>query len=93
MNINKYQFAERLRSQIGCTHAIATIIIEAFSDIIMSELMQGNSVILNKIGKFCLLDKKERKCGNPQTKKAMLIPPTTVIKFKNFKSIKDILNR
>lgn len=92
MTINKYQMATRLKNQLGCSHAYATTIIESFSDVIMKELLQGNAVNFNKIGKFSLLTKKSRIGTNPQTRKSVIIPETIVIKFKNFDTTRRLLN-
>lgn len=92
MNINKYQFAQKLREEFKCTHSIATHIIEAYTDILIKELLSGNSVIINRLGTMSLLTRKSRNGVNPKTRKSMVIPEKTTIKFKTFKSTKNFFN-
>lgn len=92
MTLSKYAMASKLKDKLGCSHAYATSVIEFFSDVLIEELLQGNAVNLNRIGKLCLLKRKSRVGTNPQTIEKIIIPETTVIKLKNYSSIKQILN-
>ena len=56
MTINKYQLSKRIAERIKCTNVLASLFINTFSDIILEELSDGNSVMLGAIGKLSILE-------------------------------------
>ena len=58
---------------------------------ILQELKKHNSVILTKFGSFNTYSRAERKGYNPSNGQSILIPEKRIIRFKFFKSAKNIV--
>ncbi|MBF0501676.1 MAG: HU family DNA-binding protein [Candidatus Riflebacteria bacterium] len=67
--------------------------LEVTLDIIKTSLRKKEEVRLVGFGSFKVATRKSRTGINPQTKKPIKIPATTVAKFVPGKELKDIVNK
>lgn len=59
--------------------------------VILSELQNGQKVMLPGFGSFEIIEKAERKGLNPSTKQEIIIPAKKAVKFKAAKALKDAI--
>lgn len=69
--------------------AEAKVVMDSVLDAITDTLVEEGEVSLSPFGKFVTADRAERNGRNPQTGEAMVIPATTVVKFRPSKQLKE----
>lgn len=67
-------------------------IVKTFEEVIKEELVNKNEVKLTGFGTFSVTERAERNGVNPQTQESIVIPASTVPKFKASKSLKEAVN-
>ena len=82
MALTKNDIAERIRDQLGFPRNESIIITEALLELIKASLESGDDVLVSGFGKFCVNEKKARKCRNPATGENMMLKPRRVVTFK-----------
>ena len=68
-------------------------IIDAFLDVIKSEVSKGEKVSIPKFGNFEVIERAARECRNPSTGERMMVAACKVPKFKPAKDFKDCVNQ
>jgi integration host factor subunit alpha len=82
MALTKAQIVETIQNRIGLPKNKSTDIVETLLEIIKSTLESGEDVMISGFGKFCVMDKKERKGRNPSTGDSMMLAARKVVTFK-----------
>ncbi len=88
--MNKSEFTAKLKKK-GVKNASDTY--DAFINVIIDELKEGNDVTLSGIGILRVADKPAREGRNPGTGAKIQIPAKKALSLKVSKTIKDILNK
>lgn len=80
--MNKTELINAMAEKANLTKVQAKAALESFVCATTESLVKGEKISLVGFGTFSTIKRAERKGRNPQTKKEMLIPAKTVIKFK-----------
>ncbi len=79
--MTKADFVDRLAAKSGLTKKDAAGVVDAFVDVVTEALKKGEDVQFTGFGKFYVQKRQARQGINPQTKKTITIPASTVPKF------------
>ena len=90
--MNKSEFINELASECNFTKSYAKEIYESFIDIIKEQLIKGEDVYLQGLGKFSLVQTKERKAYNLVSKQMTKVKPSKKLKFYTSLSFKEFIN-
>ena len=91
--ISKKQLVDQIAAKTDATKTDINTILDAYIDVVKSNVAEGNKVQLVGFGAFELRHRAARKGRNPQTGKEITIPATQVPAFKPGKSFKDEVNK
>lgn len=80
--MNKKQLINEVTAQVKLPRGVVEKSINTALQIIAENVTAGNNVSLLGFGTFSLRERQSRNGFNPQTKKAVVIPATKVIRFK-----------
>ena len=92
LTLTKAQMSEMLFEQIGLNKREAKEYIEAFFEVISSQLVEGQDVKISGFGNFEIRSKSARPGRNPRTGEPVPIPPKRVVTFKASAMLKDQIN-
>ena len=67
MTLTKVQIVESVQNQTGFPKNRSSEIVVTLLEIIKRTLTSGEDVLVSGFGKFCVNNKKERRCRNPAT--------------------------
>ncbi len=87
--MNKEQLVKAIAVETNLSQAVATKVLNAWTETIMETVASGDKVTLVGFGSFEPRPRKERQGHNPQTGKPLTIPATTVPAFSAGKAFKD----
>ncbi len=87
--MNKEQLVKAIATETNLSQAVATKVLNAWTETIMETVASGDKVTLIGFGSFEPRDRKERQGKNPQTGEPLTIPATTVPAFSAGKIFKD----
>ena len=90
--LTKAQLSEALFDQLGLNKREAHDFIDAFFNIIFTELVDGRDVKISGFGNFEVRNKTARPGRNPRTGDDVAIPPRRVITFKASGLLKAQIN-
>jgi len=90
--LTKAQLSEMLFQQLGLNKREAKEYIEAFFELISSQLVDGKDVKLSGFGNFEIRSKPGRPGRNPRTGEPVPIPPKRVVTFKASAMLKEQIN-
>ncbi len=90
--MNKTELINSIAEKAELSKIDAKKAVEAFIEVIASDLKAGNKISLPGFGTFSVNEKAERKGINPKTKEAITIPAHNVAKFKPSNELNDSLN-
>lgn len=90
--MNKTEMVNNVADSTGMTKADAGRAVEAVFEQIRSSLKNHESVAIVGFGTFSTGHRDERKGRNPRDGSEVLIPASTVVKFKAGKALKDAVN-
>ncbi|NCX39668.1 MAG: integration host factor subunit alpha [Actinobacteria bacterium] len=90
--LTKAQLSEMLFEQLGLNKREAKEYIEAFFELISSQLVEGKDVKLSGFGNFEIRSKSGRPGRNPRTGEPVPIPPKRVVTFKASAMLKEQIN-
>ena len=82
MALTKADIVEALQTEIGFTKHKSTELEEALLELIKSKLESGEDVLVSGFGKFCVLEKRERRGRNPATGEDLMLAPRKVVTYK-----------
>lgn len=68
----------------------ATSLTNTFIGLIAAALKDGESVRINGLGTFSILERKEHTARNPKTGEAIVVPARKVIKFVACQDLKNL---
>jgi integration host factor subunit alpha len=92
MTLTKAQIEESVRNQTGFSKNKSSEIVETLLEIIKNTLASGEDVLVSGFGKFCVMEKKERKGRNPATGEDLMLDPRKVVSFKCSGKLRDRVN-
>lgn len=91
--ISKKQLVDQIAAKTDATKTDINTILDAYIDVVKSNVAEGNKVQLVGFGAFELRHRAARKGRNPQTSKEIEIAASNVPAFKPGKSFKDEVNK
>ena len=89
--MNKTELVASVAEKSGLTKKDSEKAVNAVLAAVTESLEKGEKVQLVGFGTFEVRERKARKAQNPQTKKEITIPATTVPAFKAGKGLKDVV--
>lgn len=91
--MTKKDFIASVSEKTGFTKKDSEAAVNAFIDIITSELAAGGSVQFTGFGTFEVRARKEKTCIVPQTKEKVVVPATKTPAFKPGKALKEAVSK
>ena len=91
--ISKKQLVDQIAAKTDATKTDINTILDAYIDVVKSNVAEGNKVQLVGFGAFELRHRAARKGRNPQSGKEIEIAASNVPAFKPGKSFKDEVNK
>lgn len=91
--ISKKKLVDQIAAKTDATKTDINTILDAYIDVVKSNVAEGNKVQLVGFGAFELRHRAARKGRNPQTGKEIEIAASNVPAFKPGKSFKDEVNK
>lgn len=88
-NVTKAQLVAMIAEKTGLSKKDAEGAMDAFVDVVTTELQKGNKVTLTGFGAFKTSARAARQGVNPKTGATIQIPAMTVPKFTAGKALKD----
>ena len=92
MALTKADIVEALQTEIGFTKQRSIDITESLLELIKSKLESGEDVLVSGFGKFCVLEKTERRGRNPKTGDDHMISARKVVTFKCSGKLRSRIN-
>lgn len=92
MKLTKTEIIEALFLQMGIQKNESKKVVESLLEIIKSTLESGEDVLVSGFGKFCVMDKRERKGRNPATGEKAILPARRVVTFKCSGKLREKVN-
>jgi DNA-binding protein HU-beta len=89
--MTKSQQMAVLADKLNISKKDATMFVETFVDIALSEVKKNGEFTVPGIGKLVKMKRKARMGRNPATGETIKIPAKTVVKFRIAKAAKDTL--
>ena len=89
----RQQLVDQIAAKTDATKTDINTILDAYIDVVKSNVAEGNKVQLVGFGAFELRHRAARKGRNPQTGKEIEIAASNVPAFKPGKSFKDEVNK
>ncbi|HLU40156.1 MAG TPA: HU family DNA-binding protein [Planctomycetota bacterium] len=80
--ITKKELVNRIADQTGVTKVVAKEVIQAFLDMIIAELAEGNRLEFREFGVFETKERAARRAQNPRTLERVEVPAKRIVKFK-----------
>ncbi|NDC82898.1 HU family DNA-binding protein [bacterium] len=90
--MNRDRLASKIANQFNLSSTMSREIIDAVTDLVMSELKAGNEVGLVGFGRFTIRNRVARRGRNPQTGSTLALPETKTVGFVPSKSLRTELN-
>ena len=92
MALTKADIVEKVQTEIGFTRHQSTELVESLLETIKYKLDSGEDVLVSGFGKFCVLEKRERRGRNPATGEDMMLRPRKVVSFKCSGKLREKVN-
>ena len=92
MALTKADIIEAVQTEIGFTRHQSTELVESLLETIKSKLESGEDVLVSGFGKFCVLEKRERRGRNPATGEDLMLAPRKVVTFKCSGKLRERIN-
>ena len=89
--LTKAQLAEKLFDNIGLNKREAKDMVDAFFDLVVRELKEGNDVKISGFGNFQLRSKSPRPGRNPRTGELISIDARRVVTFHASHKLKAVV--
>jgi integration host factor subunit beta len=80
--ITKKELVNRIAEETGVTKVVAKDVIQAFLDLIITELAAGNRLEFREFGVFETKERAARRAQNPRTLEKVDVPAKRIVKFK-----------
>lgn len=82
MTLNRQDIIDQLVEKHKYTRIAATSVVDDFTDIIIDNMADGNTVTIYGFGSFSVLEKKPSMCTNPRTGEPCFVPAKCVPRFR-----------
>ena len=92
MSLNKDSLAEIISVKYGFSKKRSEQLVENILEIIKQRLAGGEDVLISGFGKFCVIDKGERRGRNPATGNELTLGARRVVTFRYSPVLKEKLN-
>jgi len=93
MTLTKNELITKVMEETEFTKKAATDSVEQLMEIIKSTLASGEDVMISGFGKFCVVQKNERKGRNPATGDDLILDARTRVTFKCSGKLRDRINK
>ena len=90
--MNKTELVAAIAEKAEISKKDAEAAVKAFVQVVTDELKKGEKVALVGFGTFEVSKRESREGRNPRTGETMVVPASTMPKFKAGKALKDALN-
>jgi integration host factor subunit beta len=80
--ITKKELVNRIAEKTSVTKVVAKEVIQAFLDMIIAELADGNRLEFREFGVFETKERAARRAQNPRTLEKVQVPAKRIVKFK-----------
>jgi integration host factor subunit alpha len=91
--LTKARIVEDLFAKNLFTKTQSAQIIESLFELLKQSLEEGDDVLISGFGKFCVLEKNQRRGRNPQSGEPMTLPPRKVVTFKCSGKLREKINQ
>lgn len=81
MKLKRANLIRQLADNYGYSKKAAADVVDIFTEVIINNLEQGNSIHVRNLGCFDLLVRQERSCPNPATGERVVIPAHYIPRF------------
>lgn len=88
MDVNRDTLIQQLMQRYNYTKTAATSVVNDFTDTVVDNLRDGNTVSLRGFGCFDILRRAARSCPNPQTGELVEVPEHYIPRFYPGKSMR-----
>ena len=92
MSLTKQEIVDSIQERLGLSKSNSSAIFESLLEIIKSNLESGQDLLISGFGKFCVINKKERKGKNPQTGEDKILGARRVVIFRCSSVLRDKIN-
>lgn len=89
--MNKQELVKAIAKKGGMTQIIAEKVLEAFQEVVMEALGNGEEVKISGFGSFEVIDVQSRTARNPKTGETVEVPAGKKPKFKFSKTVKEFI--
>ena len=89
MTLTKEHVVSAVAKANGYSRNQAVELVETFLELIKSELVSGEDVLISGFGKFCVKEKRERQGRNPATGEQMMLESRRVVAFRCSRQLRD----
>lgn len=86
--MTKKELINNIRRREGLTLEKATRIVNRLFDDIAADVADGNDVYIPRFGRFFMSSVSQKRCVHPETKKAIMLPPHKVVRFRMAEGLK-----
>jgi len=92
VTLTKSQITDAIAEQNGFTKKQSSETVETILELIKSTLVSGEDVLISGFGKFCVMEKRERRGRNPATGEDMILAPRRVVTFRCSGKLRNKIN-
>ncbi len=92
MTLTKDHLINSIRNDLDLPKTKSAELFESLLEIIKNKLVNGEDVLISGFGKFCVMNKSERKGRNPATGEDMMLGSRRVVTFKCSPVLRDRIN-
>ncbi len=82
MALTKNDIAHSIYTQLDIPKNRSVELVEFLLEILKKNLANGEDVVISRVGRFCVRDKRQRKGRNPETGEDMILKPRRVVRFR-----------
>jgi len=90
--MNNKELQTKVAEKVGVSQKVAGEMLAAMVNVVTNEVREENSSTFFDLGALEVKTKEQRIMFNPNTGQKMLIPPKNVLGFKQFATIKNLIN-
>lgn len=90
--MNNKELQAMVAEQVGVSQKIAAEMLEAMVNVVTNEVKEEGSSAFFDLGVLEVKTKEQRTMFNPNTGQKMLIPPKNVLGFKQYATVKNLIN-
>ena len=92
MALTKQSMIKQVCNELGFPRNLSVQIVESLLEIIKATLASGDDLLISGFGKFCVLDKRERKGRNIATGDNVTLPARRVVTFRCSGKLREKVN-